>query len=183
MSLDIAVDAFAPDTDGVAVSFVRQAGKVRPFAPSVRKGHKLRVRTVFISDVHLGSTDSKAREVVNFLKRVKCEKLVLNGDIIDAWALRRGGKWQNRHTKFVRHVLKMSEKQHTKPVGCVGIVVIELSDGEGIFHLRSGQIIQAAVDGVPQAGSQINQRRLWLILEIHIFSTNPHPRRHNSFQK
>jgi len=75
-----------------------------------RKDGKLRVRTVFISDVHLGSPDSKAREAVDFLKHVKCEKLVLNGDIIDAWSLRRGAKWTNSHTKFVRAVLKMSEK-------------------------------------------------------------------------
>ena len=80
------------------------------------KEGKLRVRTVFISDVHLGSPDSKAREAVDFLKHVKCEKLVLNGDIIDAWSLRRGAKWSNRHTKFVRTVLKMSEKHDVEVI-------------------------------------------------------------------
>jgi len=81
-----------------------------------RKDGKLRVRTVFISDVHLGTPDSKAREAVDFLKHVKCEKLVLNGDIIDAWSLRRGAKWSKSHTKFVRTVLKMSEKHNVEVI-------------------------------------------------------------------
>ncbi|MCX6865709.1 MAG: glycosyltransferase [Verrucomicrobia bacterium] len=81
-----------------------------------RKDGKLHVRTVFISDVHLGSPDSKAREAVDFLKHVKCAKLVLNGDIIDAWSLRRGAKWSDRHTKFVRTVLKMSEKDDVEVI-------------------------------------------------------------------
>ena len=81
-----------------------------------RKGGKLRVRTVFISDVHLGSPDSKAREVVDFLKHVKCEKLVLNGDIVDAWSLRRRAKWSSIHTRFVRTVLKMSQKDDVEVI-------------------------------------------------------------------
>jgi len=116
MSLDIAADAFAPDLRSVAVPFARPGTEGLMDDKLPGKSRKLRVRTVFISDVHLGSTDSKAREVINFLKHVKCEKLVLNGDIIDAWALRRGGKWRNRHTKFVRFVLKMSEKHDTEVI-------------------------------------------------------------------
>jgi UDP-2,3-diacylglucosamine pyrophosphatase LpxH/glycosyltransferase involved in cell wall biosynthesis len=73
-------------------------------------------RTVFISDVHLGTPDSKAHEVVNFLKHLRCDKLVLNGDIIDGWALRRGGKWSSRHSRFVRKVLKMMERDNTEVI-------------------------------------------------------------------
>ena len=70
---------------------------------------KLDVRSVFISDIHLGTVESKAREATDFLKHVRCEKLVLNGDIVDGWALRRGARWRKRHTKFIRAVLKMTE--------------------------------------------------------------------------
>ena len=44
---------------------------------------KLRVKTVILSDVHLGTTDCRVREVNHFLKNVRCEKLILNGDIIE----------------------------------------------------------------------------------------------------
>jgi len=73
-------------------------------------------RTVFLSDIHLGTPDSKACEVVEFLKHVRCEKLVLNGDIIDGWALRRGNKWRSRHSRVIRKFLKMAERDHTEVI-------------------------------------------------------------------
>lgn len=52
--------------------------------------------TVVLSDIHLGTSHSKTIEVSNFLKSVNCDRLILNGDIIDGWHLRRqvlrGGK-------------------------------------------------------------------------------------------
>ncbi len=75
------------------------------------KRPKLSCRTVIMSDIHLGAVDSKATEVVDFLKHVDCEKLILNGDIVDGWALQRGGKWTSRHSRVVRKIIKMTEKQ------------------------------------------------------------------------
>jgi UDP-2,3-diacylglucosamine pyrophosphatase LpxH len=76
----------------------------------------LRVRTVIISDVHLGTPDCKIAEVNHFLRHVRCEKLILNGDIIDGWQLRRSGQWTKAHTRFVRVILKMLEKRNTQVV-------------------------------------------------------------------
>ena len=73
-------------------------------------------RTVIISDVHLGSEGSKAKEVTAFLKSITCEKLILNGDIIDGWQLKKGGSWKKKHTNFFRTILKMIETQNTKVV-------------------------------------------------------------------
>ena len=88
----------------------------RPADPAKMKRDKLSCRTVFLSDIHLGTVDSKAQEVVHFLKHLKCEKLVLNGDIIDGWALRRGGRWRGRHSRVIRKILKMMEKDHTEVI-------------------------------------------------------------------
>ncbi len=73
-------------------------------------------KTVIISDVHLGSEGSKAKEAILFLKSVTCEILILNGDIIDGWQLRKGGSWKKKHTAFFRIILKMIETQNTKVV-------------------------------------------------------------------
>jgi UDP-2,3-diacylglucosamine pyrophosphatase LpxH len=73
-------------------------------------------KTIVISDVHLGIRDSKSKELVRFLKRTSCEKLILNGDIIDGWQLRKSGKWKKKHTRFFRVVLKMIEKQNTQVI-------------------------------------------------------------------
>ena len=76
----------------------------------------LRVRSVILSDVHLGTPHSKAEEAALFLKHVRCERLILNGDIIDGWRLRRDGRWTVAHTRFVRRVLTMVQKRETEVI-------------------------------------------------------------------
>lgn len=78
--------------------------------------HLLKVRTVIISDVHLGTHDCKAREVNHFLKHTRCEKLILNGDIIDGWRLKQASFWPKSHTRFIRIVLKKLEKRGTQVI-------------------------------------------------------------------
>jgi UDP-2,3-diacylglucosamine pyrophosphatase LpxH len=75
-----------------------------------------RFRSVMISDVHLGTPDCKAEELCRCLKRIRCDKLVLNGDIIDGWALRRGGKWLPEHTRLIRIILRKMEKEGTEVI-------------------------------------------------------------------
>jgi len=76
----------------------------------------LRVRTVILSDVHLGTPHSKADEVTHFLKYTRCDRLILNGDIIDGWRLSRDGQWTKSHTRFIRRVLGMAQKRDTEVI-------------------------------------------------------------------
>ncbi len=76
----------------------------------------LHVRSVIVSDIHLGTPHSKVDEVTHFLKHVRCERLILNGDIIDGWRLRRDGVWTKAHTRFIRRVLTMIQKRDTAVV-------------------------------------------------------------------
>lgn len=76
----------------------------------------LDVRSIILSDVHLGTPHCKADEVVHFLKHVRCTRLILNGDIIDGWALRRDGRWTRSHTRFVRRVLTLTQKKEVEVV-------------------------------------------------------------------
>ncbi len=71
---------------------------------------KTRYKTIVLSDIHLGTSSSKAKEVVHFLKHHTCETLILNGDIIDGWQLRKSGAWKKKHTKFFRLILKRASK-------------------------------------------------------------------------
>jgi UDP-2,3-diacylglucosamine pyrophosphatase LpxH len=77
---------------------------------------KTEYHSIIISDVHLGTRDSKAAQLIEFLKASRCKRLILNGDIVDGWALRSGGKWTDLHTKFVRTVLKKMEKDNTEVI-------------------------------------------------------------------
>jgi UDP-2,3-diacylglucosamine pyrophosphatase LpxH len=65
----------------------------------------LRVRSVFVSDVHLGSRGCRAEALLDFLRHVRCERLYLVGDIVDLWCLRRGFYWPASHTEVVREFL------------------------------------------------------------------------------
>ncbi len=77
---------------------------------------KTEYETIIISDVHLGTRDSKAEEVIEFLKASRCRRLILNGDIVDGWALKSGGRWRDVDTRFIRTVLKKMEKDDTEVI-------------------------------------------------------------------
>lgn len=62
------------------------------------------VRSVFISDLHLGSRFSKAPEALEFLKSHNPENLYLVGDFIDAWALRRRWHWPQSYDDLLNHI-------------------------------------------------------------------------------
>jgi UDP-2,3-diacylglucosamine pyrophosphatase LpxH len=69
----------------------------------------LNCRTVFISDVHLGTRGCQAALLLDFLQQVRCEKLYLIGDIIDGWKLKSGWRWPQAHTDVVQQVLSMAQ--------------------------------------------------------------------------
>ena len=63
-------------------------------------------RSIFISDIHLGTKDCKAEQLNNFLKHNTCDTLYLIGDIIDAWKIQQNKwRWKQSHTNVVRRVL------------------------------------------------------------------------------
>lgn len=74
--------------------------------------------TIVISDVHLGTTHSKATQLADFLRTVNCDTLILNGDIIDGWHLQKGGreKWKKEHTDLIKIIMKMMEVHQTKVI-------------------------------------------------------------------
>ncbi|NIK73039.1 UDP-2,3-diacylglucosamine pyrophosphatase LpxH [Thermonema lapsum] len=83
---------------------------------TMRKPAKQHFKTIVISDVHLGSSGAKSKALVRFLKQYSCETLILNGDIIDAWQLKRYGRWRKRHTRFFKLILRMIEKHKTNVI-------------------------------------------------------------------
>jgi len=70
----------------------------------------MKYQTIIVSDLHLGTKDSKAQEFLEFIENHPTQLLILNGDIIDGWALNRGAKWKKSHTKVISKLLKLSNK-------------------------------------------------------------------------
>jgi UDP-2,3-diacylglucosamine pyrophosphatase LpxH len=63
------------------------------------------MRSVFISDVHLGFRGCRAGFLLDFLRNVECEQLYLVGDIIDLWSLERSFYWPQQHNDVIRTLL------------------------------------------------------------------------------
>ena len=70
----------------------------------------LRVRTLWISDLHLGTPGCQAVALLAFLREVECETLYLVGDIIDGWQLRRSWYWPQAHNDVVQKILRKARK-------------------------------------------------------------------------
>ncbi len=71
---------------------------------------KVAYRTVFLSDIHMGSSAARVDEAAAFLKHIDCQTLYLVGDIIDMWRLKSRWHWPEANNKFVRRVLKMAKR-------------------------------------------------------------------------
>lgn len=71
---------------------------------------KRRYRTIWISDIHLGTRGCNAPMLLDFLKRHDCETLYLVGDIIDGWRLKKAWHWPDEHNDIVRRILKKAKK-------------------------------------------------------------------------
>jgi len=66
---------------------------------------KLNYRTVFLSDLHLGSKGCQARDLARFLRCIKCDTLYLVGDVIDLWRLRNRWFWPAEHNEVLQLIL------------------------------------------------------------------------------
>lgn len=71
---------------------------------------RLRVRTVWISDLHLGTPGCQAGPLLDFLRSVECDTLYLVGDIVDGWQLRRSWYWPQTHNDVVQKILRKARK-------------------------------------------------------------------------
>ena len=67
-------------------------------------------KSVFISDLHLGSKHCNAEKLLKFLDGLETEKLYLVGDIIDGWRLQKKWYWPNKHNKIVQKLIKIAKR-------------------------------------------------------------------------
>ena len=70
----------------------------------------LKYRTIFISDVHLGTKGCQADLLLDFLKHTQAETIYLVGDIVDGWRLKKNWFWPQAHNDVVQKLLRKSHK-------------------------------------------------------------------------
>jgi UDP-2,3-diacylglucosamine pyrophosphatase LpxH len=67
-------------------------------------------RTIWLSDIHLGSPGCQADYLLDFLRVHTAETLYLVGDILDGWRLRKGWYWPQAHNDVVQKILRAARK-------------------------------------------------------------------------
>jgi UDP-2,3-diacylglucosamine pyrophosphatase LpxH len=69
-----------------------------------------RYRTIFISDIHLGTRGCKAEFLLDFLRETEAETIYLVGDIVDGWRLKKSWFWPQAHNDVVQKLLRKARK-------------------------------------------------------------------------
>ncbi|MDO6738259.1 UDP-2,3-diacylglucosamine diphosphatase [Wenyingzhuangia sp. 2_MG-2023] len=77
--------------------------------PSTKKKQKRKVDVVVVSDIHLGTYGSRAKELLNYLKTIEPKKLILNGDIIDIWQFKKR-YFPKPHMKVIKYITSLVSK-------------------------------------------------------------------------
>ena len=114
----------------------------------------LHCRTLWISDLHLGTPGCQALALLDFLRHTECETLYLVGDIIDGWQLRRQWYWPQSHNDVVQKLLRKVRK---------GTRVIFIPGNHDEFARR---YLNQTFGGIEVAKEWIHEtadgRRLWV---------------------
>lgn len=69
--------------------------------------NRRKVKSLFISDIHLGCKYTKAEELLRFLKEIEPENLFLIGDIIDGWKMSQKVYWNDTYSFIIKRILGM----------------------------------------------------------------------------
>ena len=69
------------------------------------KRYTLNVRSVWISDIHLGFKGCQADALLHFLHSIETDFLFLVGDIVDFWSIKKTPYWPQEHTNVIRSIL------------------------------------------------------------------------------
>ena len=67
-------------------------------------------RTIFLSDVHLGTKSCQAGRLLDFLRLHDAEEYYLVGDIVDGWQMKRSWYWPQEHNDVVQKLLRKARK-------------------------------------------------------------------------
>ena len=83
---------------------------VEPSVPERTVGERRKYRTIWISDVHLGTKGCNAELLIDFLDHTDSETMYLVGDIIDGWRLKKKFYWPPEHNDIVWRILKRAKR-------------------------------------------------------------------------
>jgi UDP-2,3-diacylglucosamine pyrophosphatase LpxH len=106
----MAMDAVTRIAGLRGVSDLADFASSRPAIPEREIAGRAQYRTIWISDVHLGTRGCNAEVLIDFLDHVDSETLYLVGDMIDGWRLKKKFYWPASHNDVVWRILKRAKR-------------------------------------------------------------------------
>ena len=71
----------------------------------------MKIKTLFISDIHLGNSNSQANKLLEILKTYEFDNLFIIGDFIDMTSMKRKYYWNQTHSTVIQKILRLSRKE------------------------------------------------------------------------
>jgi len=107
-----ALDTTLPIDCGNDFSFdnISDFASAQPQIPEQASGERKRYRTIWISDIHLGTKGCNAELLIDFLDHTDSDTMYLVGDIIDGWRLKKKFYWPAEHNDIVWRILKRAKR-------------------------------------------------------------------------
>ena len=96
--------------NGGPTSAFRHFENLEPTVPERSAEGRRKYRTIWISDIHLGTKGCNADLLIDFLDSVDSETMYLVGDIIDGWRLKKKFYWPDAHNDIVWRILKRAKR-------------------------------------------------------------------------
>lgn len=115
----------------------------------------IKYRTIWLSDVHLGTRGCKAEYLLDFLKYHEADTIYLVGDIIDGWRLKKSWYWPQTHNDVVQKLLRQVRK---------GVKVIYVPGNHDEFARDFEDLSFGGIAVVHEATHTLADGRLLLIL-------------------
>src|SRR3954470_17782418 len=95
---------------GGSIADLSDFANSKPAIPERATHSRRQYRTIWISDIHLGTRGCNAAMLIDFLDHVDSEKMYLVGDIFDGWAMKKRFYWPAAHNNIVWRILKRAKR-------------------------------------------------------------------------
>jgi len=105
-------------------------------------------RSIFLSDVHLGTPNSQSTALLQFLEEHRAEYLYLVGDIVDGWALSQTWFWEEQQNELVQMLLTRAEEARVIYIPGNRDAFVRAYDGLDFGGIRiRAQVLHTLADG------------------------------------
>jgi len=122
---------------------------------AIQERRQFKYRSIWISDIHLGTRGCNDQMLLDFLKHTESDYLYLVGDIIDGWRMKRAWYWKQGHNDVVQKLLRKARK------GCK-MFYIPGNHDESFRDFANGQFghVRIVKDAVHET---VDGKKLWVL--------------------